>query len=270
MELNDQVSLNTIEERLAHVQKLIQATSQNLDKISSILRKIESDREKELYKSLPGVEGVFDGTFMVADDGTKHEVPANYAAKSRIVFGDRLKMVEEDGKQLFKQVEKVERKKVNGVLTKKEGKWYLLADSGSYKVSDIAAEFNRAELNDEAVGIIPADNASAPYAALDMVNKKDAPVLKPTKQEKPVKHDKPHTPRSDKPKQKSSDAPSTRSASAPAVAPKPETAPVSSTKVDSAPTAEVAQDIKKEFVADITKDISGTKKIILDDDDDLR
>jgi len=171
-DLGDQFALDTPEKRLDQVKTLIQSLYHNLDKLSHTLDKIQQEQKKELYKKMPGIEGVFDGFCLMADDGSKHEVPANYAAKSRLVYGDKLKIVEEEGKKVFKQIQKPERQEVKGVLSKKEGKWYLLADQGTYKISDIAAEFNRVELNDEAVGLIPENQTNVPFAALDRVIKK--------------------------------------------------------------------------------------------------
>jgi hypothetical protein len=135
------------------------------------IKRIEELEKKELYKSMPGVEGVFDGTYLIADDGQKLEVPANYAAKSRLVFGDRLKVIEEGDNKLFKQIIKPERQRVEGILSKKEGKWHLLTPTGTYRISDTAAEYNFAEINDKAVGLVPRDNTNAPFAALDKVEK---------------------------------------------------------------------------------------------------
>lgn len=164
------------EKRLDQIKALVQSTYHNLDKISRIVEKIQQEEKKEMYKNMPGVEGTFDGIYLVSEDGAKHEVPANYAAKSRLVFGDKLKIVEEDGKKVFKQIQKPERQEVKGVLSKKEGKWYLLSDSGTYKISDTAAEFNKAELNDEAVALVPEHQLNVPFAALDLIVKKVVPM----------------------------------------------------------------------------------------------
>ena len=75
----------------------------------------------------------------------------------------------DSGKQIFKQIDRVERKVIEGVLTKKEGKWYLLSDVGSYKVSDASAEFNKAKINDRAFALIPAENTKVPFACLDRI-----------------------------------------------------------------------------------------------------
>ena len=140
-----------------------------------IIRQIE-EIKSETYKQLPGIEGVFDGTYLVTQDGQKYEVPANYAAKSRLVYGDLLKMVEEEGKTMFKQIEKAPRKRIEGILNKKEGSWYILTDSGSYKISDNAAEFSRAEINDEAIALIPEGVIEVPFAALDKIITQKAPL----------------------------------------------------------------------------------------------
>jgi hypothetical protein len=165
------------EKRLDQVKSLIQSIYHNLDKLSRTVDRIQQEQKKELYKKMPGIEGVFDGFYLVADDSSKHEVPSNYAAKSRLVYGDRLKIVDEDGKKVFKQIQKPERKEVKGILSKKEGKWYLLTDVGTYKVSDVAAEFNRVGLNEEAVGLIPENQPNVPFAALDRVIKKEESVV---------------------------------------------------------------------------------------------
>jgi hypothetical protein len=183
----DQFTVEVPEKRLEQLQGLLKSAYYNLEKISRVISRIEQEQKKELYKKMPGVEGVFDGTYLVAGDGSKHEVPPNYAAKSRLVFGDKLKIVEEDGKQVFKQIEKSERKEIKGVLSKKEGKWYLLSDLGTYKISDIAADFNKAQLKEEAIGLVPADNTNVPFAALDRIERPvDLTVKEEVKDDRPV------------------------------------------------------------------------------------
>ena len=162
----------------ADVQKLKKLISKFNRESSELLKKIEHGSGKS-YKDVPGIEGVFDGVNMVLETGEKYEVPANYAAKSRIVYGDRLKLVEEGGKKLFKQISRVERKRIEGVLSQKDGKWFLLTDTGSYKISDVAADFNKAEINCDAAAFIPGNDASASYAALDEVRVEKARKLEP-------------------------------------------------------------------------------------------
>ncbi len=144
------------------------------------------------FRELDGVIGIFNGVQMVSDDGKNHEVPANYAAKSKLVYGDKLKMVSEDGKNIFKHITKVPRQRVEGMLSKKDNKWYFVSDSGSYEVSSVAADFQRAAEGDEAVALLPEDLTNVTFATLDK-------VVKPKPQEMPVKTAAPSTP-SEKPK----------------------------------------------------------------------
>lgn len=175
----DQIS----EKNLEDLRNIVSFTYKNLEKISRIIDNIDKEKRKEMYKSMPGVSGYFDGVYLVGEDGSKHEVPANYAAKSRIVYGDTLKMIEEDGKKMFKQIDKVPRKRLEGVLSKKEGKWYFLSDGGTYRISDVAAEFHKADLNDKAVAYVPENLANAGFAALDYLEKEKVTEIASDKKE---------------------------------------------------------------------------------------
>ncbi len=162
MEFNSPMS-----KKLDELYRKIKVVEESLEIVKLAVQKLQAEEKKEIFKNVPGIEGTFDGIYMIMDDGQKREVPLNYAAKSKLVYGDKLKIVNENGKDMFKQVEKVERKEMHGVLSKKEGGWYVLTDAGSYKVSDIAAEFQKAEINDEAIVLLPASNISVPYATID-------------------------------------------------------------------------------------------------------
>lgn len=122
-------------------------------------------------KDLPGEEGTFDGYYINTDSGEKYEVPSNYAAKSKLVYGDILKRIDEGGKKVFKQIHKVPRRKILGVLSNQGDKWSLLTDGGSYEISSNAAIFNKAEPHDEASALIPDTEDHVPFATLDKVMK---------------------------------------------------------------------------------------------------
>lgn len=154
-----------------NIKKQINKIQGELDSLRKEVNDIGKEDKGSVDEEIPGVLGFFDGYNLVTDNNQKYEVPANYAAKSRIVYGDKLKMVDQEGKKMFKLVEKVKRKKVDGILNKKEGNWFFITDSGSYQISNNAAEFNKAELNDEAVALLPEDNLSTPFATLDKIIK---------------------------------------------------------------------------------------------------
>jgi len=252
--------LGTPEERLDQIKSLIQSTYHNLEKISRVVEKIQQEQRREMYKKMPGSEGMFDGVYLVMDDGSKLEVPPNYAAKSRLVYGDRLKVVEEDGKKVFKQIQKPERKEIEGVLSKKEGKWYLLAETGTYKISDVAAEFNKAELNEKAVGLVPADNLKVPFAALDKIvreGKEEAKPEEPTRsfvkpKEEEKKPEVGHKPIESKPVEKSRPTPIRTPIKKPFFGKKPEVS--NEVKKPAPKPVENKQEGPKEFVANILEE----------------
>lgn len=173
-----------LKRKVIELTKLIDRTKSDLDRIKGLLHQVTSEvldsSSVTDYSDIPGVEGVFNGHSMIAEDGSTYEVPANYAAKSKLVFGDKLKLIDEDGKKVFKNIFKVDRKSLSGVLTKKEGKWYVLTELGAFKVSDNAIEYNKLELNSEVVVLIPSDNTGAPFATLDKFKK---PKLEDTTKE---------------------------------------------------------------------------------------
>lgn len=126
-------------------------------------------------RDLPGIVGKFDGEKMVAADGKTYPVPTNYAGKSKLVFGDALKMLENaDGTHLFKQIEKVARKKVEGKLVKKSEQWWVTAKEGEYRVLNSNVKFLGGQEGDETSVLIPENDPKAPWAAIDAIPVRDA------------------------------------------------------------------------------------------------
>lgn len=169
-----------IADNLDKVKQALSTVKVSVAKLEELVNRIETEERKEHLKSLPGKEGYFDGLHMVTEEGEKVEVPVNYAAKSKLIFGDKLKLIEEEGKQVYKQIDKFPRQKVFGVLTKKEGKWYLISETNTYKISDAAAEFNQAQVNEKAYAVVPEGNLNVPYAALDEIVREKIESLAPS------------------------------------------------------------------------------------------
>jgi len=123
-------------------------------------------------RNLPGEFGKFDGHFMVTESGDKYAVPENYASKSRLVYGDTLKrLVDEDGEEIFKQVERVKRQEVEGILARKGGQWHIVTSLGSFELLPAAVNYWNGEAGDEAIAIIPQEDNRVPFAALKSVSK---------------------------------------------------------------------------------------------------
>lgn len=135
--------------------------------------------------NVPGIIGSYDGENMVTEKGEKFSVPQNYASKSGLVFGDTLKRIDDGGGFVFKQVQRVRRFRVQGVLVKKEGKWAVVTSEGSFKVLDRTVEHFGLKENDEVFAIIPEDNKKASFAALDVLRKEEAVVSEEKQTKKP-------------------------------------------------------------------------------------
>jgi len=148
--------------------------------------KAGSGSEKKDLSGLSFVEGAFDGAFMVDASGKKYKVNENYATKSMRVYGDKLRAYDDNGKYWFKQIDKVKREKLPGMLTKKANVWHVVTADGSYKVSPEAVQFLNLDVNDDVEVYLPSSNKRVPFATLDFVEKvrKGENVKEQTKTEK--------------------------------------------------------------------------------------
>ena len=127
---------------------------------------VEKVKDKALGKV---IEGVFDGQNMVGSDGKTYPVPANYASKSKLVQGDILKLtIAEDGSFLYKQIGPVPRKQVVGVLSQKDGHYFVDVDKKQYRVLLASVTYFKAKPGDQVSVNIPADETvNAEWAALE-------------------------------------------------------------------------------------------------------
>lgn len=119
------------------------------------------------------IEGVFDGQNMVGPDGKRYSVPANYASKSKLVEGDRLKLtISVDGAFVYKQIGPVDRQRLIGALVKDEltDEYRVLAGGKSYRVLLASITYFKGEVGDEVVVLVPKDSESK-WAAVENVIK---------------------------------------------------------------------------------------------------
>ncbi len=115
------------------------------------------------------IEGIFDGEKMLDQDANHYPVPANYASKSKLVVGDKLKLtITDNGKFIFKQIGPAERKSFVGPLTYEDGQYKVLADGKAYKVLLASVTFFRAEVGDEVTILVPAEG-EVEWAAIEAV-----------------------------------------------------------------------------------------------------
>lgn len=107
------------------------------------------------------VEGQFDGQNMVGPNEKTYPVPANYASKSKLVEGDRLKLtIMPNGSFVYKQISPIEREFVKGTLIKEDGQFRVVANSKSYKVLLASVTYYKGNPGDEVTLIVPKDRPS--------------------------------------------------------------------------------------------------------------
>ncbi len=151
------------------------------------------------------IEGVFDGENMVGPEGKKYPVPANYASKSKLVEGDRLKLtIMDDGSFLFKQIAPVKRKNIIGILKFEDNAYYVLSEGRNYKVLYSSVTFHKGKPGDRVSVVVPAEK-EASWAVIESVlhqspsSDKPEPSPPPSKPEvavPPRPEEKPETPKS--------------------------------------------------------------------------
>lgn len=158
------------------IRQALSASESSIRLAKQLLSELEhKSPSKEADTALPGIIGTFDGENMVTESGDKYPVPANYASKSMLIVGDTMKLVNEKGEKRFKQIEHVKRYKTKGTLTKKEGKFHVVSQEGSYRVLPASVDHSGIAVGEELQIVIPAKNQTALWAAIE------SPPSKPEK-----------------------------------------------------------------------------------------
>lgn len=135
------------------------------------LPKTELPTDTKAYESDENqiVEGYFDGQNMIGPNEKIYPVPANYASKSKMVEGDKLKLtIQPDGRFLYKQIAPIERKTVKGTLIEEDGQYTVITDEGKYKVILASVTYYKGNAGDEVSLIVPVGR-SATWGAIDAV-----------------------------------------------------------------------------------------------------
>ncbi len=168
----NKLSIESLRETITSAEKTIQSAKAMLlqlegKKRAGRKRKIDADEEGAVY-------GTFDGQIMIGNDGKQYPVPANYASKSKLVEGDMLKLVIDNGVFLYKQVGPIERKNLIGIAGQDEsGNYFVLADGKPYKILLASITYFKIEPGDEVVITVPADGESTWAAVENVLQKND-------------------------------------------------------------------------------------------------
>jgi len=128
--------------------------------------------EAKIYDSgnMQVVEGTFNGQNMIGPNEKIYPVPANYASKSKMIEGDRLKLtIMPNGSFIYKQISPIERKHVKGTLINEDGQYRVLADGKSYRVLLASVTYYKGNAGDEVTLIIPEAKSDSIWGAIEAI-----------------------------------------------------------------------------------------------------
>lgn len=176
--------IESMESDLSNAKKMLQhlATADDvsidIDALSKQTAKLTRTEWMKNYlddENMQIVEGVFDGYFMTGADQKKYPVPLNYASKSKLVPGDKLKLrISPDGKLIYKLIIPTDRKHIRAVLSmdsEDETKYVALTPEWqTYHLNQAAVTYYKGRPGDEIYILTSKESGS--YAAIEAVIKK--------------------------------------------------------------------------------------------------
>lgn len=170
----------TVRQLLAEAKASIQSAEQILDEAAGTPGKhinIVAQARKAGSVSVEGdsrvIEGLFDGQHMVGPDGKQYSVPANYASKSKLVEGDKLKLtITADGAFIYKQIGPIDRLRVVGKLVRDEqtDEFQVVANGVPYRVLLASITYFKGDTGDDVVVLLP-QGQQARWAAVENIIK---------------------------------------------------------------------------------------------------
>lgn len=162
--------IDTAEKSLKNAKKLLKEMleDENIDLHADVefdtkwLHKYESGGDKI-------IEWVFTGEDMLGADDNRYPIPVNYASKSKLVQGDRMKLtIDGSGKMMYKQIKQIERETRIWLLTQDKGKYQVISDGTSYDVLTAAVTHFKAEIGDTVTVLVPSWK-DATFGAIEAV-----------------------------------------------------------------------------------------------------
>lgn len=165
--------MQSSDKKLREIKKLLDEAEEKVASAKRIL--FEQVYQEQAIGSVdektPGpntiIEGVFDGEEMIDHGGKKYPVPPNYASKSKLIAGDKLKLsIAQDGTFIFKQIGPIDRKRVIGKLSEHNGNFKVSAGGKKYRCLNASVTYFKASPGDEVTIIVP-KNGESDWAAIE-------------------------------------------------------------------------------------------------------
>lgn len=171
---------NNQQASLQALQELISTAERSLHHAKNLVNQIVGKKPAETVDNLDVgglheykhgkakvIEGVFTGKDMLGADKKLYPVPANYASKSKIVEGSKLKVtIKGDGTYQYKIIDEIDYVSTTGTLIKDGDHFVVISQNGIYQVIPAAVTYIHARVGDRVSIRIPKD-IKATYAAID-------------------------------------------------------------------------------------------------------
>ena len=189
-------------DKIQLLNQALNSASSSLNLAKQILSEIE---HRGATTEMPGLVGKYDGMFMVTEAGKKYPVPDNYSAKTKLVYGDKLKMVEGPEGRRFKLLEEMEREEQEAQLAVKDGHFEALSKDSSYRLIQGAVRYWGGEEGDKVKILLPKGQRNVPFAGLvEIIGRKpgagEPEAPKPAVAQKPKEEPKQEAPKREEPK----------------------------------------------------------------------
>jgi hypothetical protein len=142
---------------------LLEVIESNLKTAKNLLKQIISEKgivtESIHAKRTPGtpsqeesnalevVEGYFDGENMVGDNSQIYPIPQNYASKTQLIIGDRMKWILTSNREIFKLIQPAKRRRVTGSFNIEGDNYVVLVDEFPIPVKILKASATYAMKN---------------------------------------------------------------------------------------------------------------------------
>jgi hypothetical protein len=129
--------------KISQILNLIEIASNNIQTARTLLSSLATESGIKVTGEIrtPGtsstdedsalevVEGFFDGENMIGDNGQIYTVPPNYASKTQLVIGDRMKWILTKDREVYKLILAAPRERVTGTFAIEGEHYVVLVDA---------------------------------------------------------------------------------------------------------------------------------------------
>jgi len=174
---NDNNNVGEIKKHLEEIDRHLMSMRQLLFASEKVVSR------EDLFTSPDGkvVEGIFDGEAMIDQDGKMYPVSPNYASKSKLVVGDKLKLtIAPDGRFLYKQIGPSDRIRLICPLEISGNLYWAKCKKKRYQILQASVTYYKANEGDELTVLVPKDG-DADWATVENVINSNRSVDKESK-----------------------------------------------------------------------------------------